>query len=81
MSAMTNSEILEQLKSLPVAERLRIVESTVHGLREDLERSGAQTEEGTNARLARAAEALLSDYAKDRELTAFTALDGEAFHA
>jgi len=78
---MTNTEILEQLKSLPAAERLRIVESTVHGLREDLERLGAQTGEETNARLARAAEALLADYSKDRELTAFTALDGEAFHA
>jgi len=81
MSAMTNTEILEQLKNLPAAERLRIVESTVHGLREDLERSGAQIGEETNARLARAAEALLDDYSKDRELTAFTALDGEAFHA
>lgn len=78
---MTNSEILEQLKHLPAAERLRIVESTVHELREDLERSGAQTGEGTNARLARAAQALLGDYSNDRELTAFTALDGEAFHA
>lgn len=81
MSAMTNTQILEQLKSLPAAERLRIVESTVHELREDLERSGAQTGEESNVRLARAAEALLGDYSKDRELTAFTALDGEAFHA
>ncbi|MGP8235673.1 MAG: hypothetical protein ACLQVW_09705 [Limisphaerales bacterium] len=77
---MTNSEILEQLKSLPVAERLGIVESAVHELREDLESSGAQAEE-TKARLERAAKALLADYSKDRELTALTALDGEAFHA
>jgi len=78
---MTNSEFLEQLNSLPAAERLGIVESAVHELREDLERSGARVEEQTNARLARAAEALLADYSNDRELTAFTALDGEAFHA
>jgi hypothetical protein len=81
MSVMTNTEILELLKSLPAAERLRIVETTVHELREDLERSGAQTGEASNAQLARAAEALLGDYSKDRELTSFTALDGEAFHA
>lgn len=78
---MINSEILEQLKSLPAAERLRIVASAVHELREDLERSGAQAEKATNARLAHAAEALLADYSNDLELTAFTALDGEAFHA
>jgi predicted nucleic acid-binding protein len=81
MSAMTNIEILEQLKNLPAAERLRIVESTVHELREDMERSGAQAADATHARLARAAEALLGDYSKDRGLTAFTALDGEAIHA
>jgi hypothetical protein len=46
-----------------------------------LERSGAQTGEASNAQVARAAEALLGDYSKDRELTSFTALDGEAFHA
>ena len=78
---MTNAEILEQLKSLPAAERLGIVESAVRDLRADLERSGTRVEEETKARLARAAEALLADYSNDRELTAFTALDGEAFHA
>ena len=77
---MTNSKILEQLKSLPAVERLGIVESAVHELREDLERSGVRAEEETNARLARAAEAMLADYSNDRELTALTALDGEAFH-
>ena len=55
-------------------------ESAVHELREDLERSGVRAEEETNARLARAAEAMLADYSNDRELTALTALDGEAFH-
>ena len=78
---MTNIEILEQLKSLSAAERLKIVEATVHQLREDLEGPGAQGVEEASARLARAAEALLGDYSNDRELTAFTALDGEAFHA
>ena len=77
---MTNSEILEQLKNLSAAERLKIVETTVHQLREDLEWSGGQGDE-VNARLARAAQALLGDYVNDKELTAFTALDGEGFHA
>jgi hypothetical protein len=78
---MTNIEILEQLKHLSAAERLKIVETTVHELREALERSGAQAEKEIDVRLARAAQALLGDYANDKELTAFTALDGEGFHA
>jgi hypothetical protein len=78
---MTNTEILEKLKGLPAADRLEIIESTVHQLREDLGRSSAPDEPESSARLLRAAEALLGDYSTDRELTAFTALDGEGFHA
>ena len=78
---MTNIEILEKLKSLPAVDRLKIVESMVHQLREDLEGSGAQGAEEASAQLTRAAQALLGDYSNDRELTACTALDGEAFHA
>ena len=33
------------------------------------------------SRLAAAAQALVGDYTTDKELTAFTALDGEDFHA
>ena len=74
---MTDREILEQLKKLPTPERLKIIESTVHQLREELE--GA-VEQGAD-RLAQAAQALLADYASDSELTAFTGLDSEPFHA
>ena len=38
-------------------------------------------EEPRDARLAQAAEALLPDYTADAELTSFTALDTEPFHA
>jgi hypothetical protein len=78
---MTHFEILKQLKKLPAAERLSIVELTVHQLREELALSGAPDPEGTDALLARAAEALQGDYSSDNELTAFTALDGDPFHA
>jgi len=74
---MTDREILEQLKKLPTPERLKIIESTVHQLREELE--GA-VEQGAD-RLAQAAQALLADYVSDAELTAFTGLDSEPFHA
>jgi len=74
---MTDREILEQLKKLPTPERLKIVESTVHQLREELE--GAVEQDAD--RLAQAAQALLADYASDSELTTFTDLDSEPFHA
>jgi hypothetical protein len=73
---MTNVEILQQLKRLPMAERLKIVESTVHHLRGDMERSTPQVVGEANGQLTRAAEALLDDYSTDRDLTGFTALDG-----
>ena len=74
---MTDREILEQLKKLPTLERLKTVESTVHQLREELEGAVEQRAD----RLAQAAQALLADYASDAELTAFTGLDSEPFHA
>jgi metal-responsive CopG/Arc/MetJ family transcriptional regulator len=40
-----------------------------------------QIEQHQKAQLAKAARALLADYEKDEELTAFTALDGDDFHA
>ncbi len=40
-----------------------------------------QIEKYHQAQLATAARALLADYATDQELTAFTAIDGEDFHA
>ena len=40
-----------------------------------------QIEKHQKSRLADAAQALLVDYSTDEELLAFTALDGEDFHA
>lgn len=40
-----------------------------------------QITERTQQELAAAAQALLADYQNDTDLTAFTALDGEDFHA
>ncbi len=71
---MTTTELLEQLNRLPPAERLQVVESALHQIREELAGDGT-------TELAQAAERLLGDYVNDPELTAFTALDSEPFHA
>ena len=75
---MTNGEIIAQLKQLTTAERLAVIEAATRLIREDL----SQPETNENAQdeqLAQAATALLADYQSDRELTAFTSLDGEDF--
>jgi hypothetical protein len=81
MSAQIESEMLEQLKALPATERLKVVESLARQLRQDLQVSAGQGPQSTAENLARAAMTLRDDYLGDKELTAFTALDSEPFHA
>jgi len=81
MSVQIESEILEHLRRLPMTERLRIVESLAHQMGEDLRRTADQGAQDAGEKLARAATALRDDYLGDKELTAFTALDSEPFHA
>ena len=79
---MTQAEILQQLKTLPTIERLAIIEAALHLTRQDLQQKEqplSQTDK--NKQLAAAAQAMLPDYAPGSELTIFTALDGEDFHA
>lgn len=75
---MTNSEIIDQLKQLTTAERLAVIEAATRLIREDLSQPEAN-EKAEDKQLAQAATALLADYQSDRELTAFTSLDGEDF--
>jgi len=75
---MTNSEIIDQLKQLTTAERLAVIEAATRLIREDLSQPEAN-ENAEDELLAQAAKALLADYQSDRELTAFTSLDGEDF--
>lgn len=68
--------ILTKLRQLPEAQQQEVLHFV-----EFLE-TKTQTARGSQReRLATAAQALLADYEDDDELTAFTALDGEDFHA
>jgi hypothetical protein len=79
---MTEREIMDQLKKLTTAERLTVVEKTLRSIREELEQiEKPVADPDLKRRLSKAAEALLADYAPSGDLTAFTALDGEDFHA
>ena len=79
---MTRKEILEQLKNLPTVERLSIIEEALHLVHVDIQQSATPTlPSDKTRRLTAAAETLLPDYSAGGNLTAFTSLDGEEFHA
>jgi hypothetical protein len=81
MSAQTESEILARLECLSMTERLGIVESLAHQVREDLQLSAGQSAQDVGEELARAAKALRADYLEDKDSTALTALESEPFYA
>lgn len=79
---MSTNEILDELTSLDLVERLAVIETALHGIRTELERGrrrAVDVEPGE--KLAAAAALLLPEYEHDHDLTAFTSLDGEPVHA
>ena len=79
---MTQVKVLEELKRFTIPERITIIEATLRLIREDLQQVRQPLARSERRRqLAAAAEALLPDYAAGGELTIFTALDSEDFHA
>lgn len=78
---MTESEIIELMKKLTPAERLSVVEATLRSIREELPQVQESPRRADKKQMAIAAEALLQDYTEGGDLTSFTALDSEDFHA
>jgi hypothetical protein len=79
---MTHAEILEQIKKLSLKERLEVIDAAIHLLRDELTRGvHPLTPQDRKRLLSQAADALLQDYETDSELTSFSALDSEDFHA
>jgi len=75
-------DFLKELQKLTPPEQLAVIEAAVQQLRADLE--GTPPPKSLAERkmaMASAAEALQADYAVGGELTAFTSLDSEDFHA
>ncbi|MEW6664384.1 MAG: hypothetical protein AB1512_04080 [Thermodesulfobacteriota bacterium] len=78
---MAEREIIEELKKLTPAERLSIVEATLRSIREELTEVQKPLKGALKNRMAVAAKALMRDYTQGGDLTSFTALDSEDFHA
>jgi hypothetical protein len=78
---MTRTDILNELSKLPPDERLSIVETALHELREQFQSGRLDAASERRERLSVAADALKSVYETDPELTAFTTLDRDDYHA
>ena len=76
---MTSTEIVREIQRLPVQQQFEIQETLTRLLKDHESSLDAHCANRTG--LALAARALLADYQTDTELTAFTALDSEDFHA
>jgi len=78
---MVQTEILEELKKLSPKQRIEVIESAIHLLKDDLRQvEQPSTRMERKRQLAMAANALLPDYKDNNELTIFKVLDGEGFH-
>jgi len=78
---MTRTDVLDELSKLPADERLGIVETTLHQLREQFRSGRLDAAAERRERLSVAADALKTAYETDRELTAFMTLDRDDYHA
>lgn len=66
---MSTTEIIANIKNLPIKDRLKIIEMVIHTLHD--------TDED---KLEKAALSIIDDYRHDQELTAFTSIDMENFY-
>jgi hypothetical protein len=76
MEMRIETAVLTKLRRLPQAQQQEVLHFV-----EFLEAKSGENPASQREQLAAAAQALLADYETDDELTAFTALDGEDFHA
>ncbi len=74
---MKQVAILEEFKQLSLPQQLEVLASAVAIVQEKVQQAKQQKRVGNQKQqLGEAAQALLSDYQEDEELTAFTVLDG-----
>ena len=66
---MTTTDIIRELESLPLTEKLFVIEKTLRSIRKEKDKT-----------LTSAVENLYQDYSANKELTIFTNLDKEPFY-
>lgn len=73
---MITQQVLEKMQALPQLQQQEVLDFV-----EFLTTKHAQSASKQQGKMAAAAQALLADYETDTELTSFTTLDSEDFHA
>ena len=76
---MTLTQLLNEFRQLPLAQQIETLQILLRIVAQQVEQPA--NENDTHKSLAEAANLLLKDYQEDRDLTSFTVLDGEPFHA
>jgi hypothetical protein len=74
------TKMIQELNKLSNSERLTIIEASLHLIRNDIH-TAKHLRTDRKRQLSCAAKALLADYSEGGEMTIFTSLDGEDFHA
>ncbi len=67
---MQTIDIIQEIQRLPITDKFYVVEETIKAIKK----------EEMKHQLEKAVDELYDDYANDKELTAFTALDFEHFY-
>jgi len=67
---METKEIIREIKKLPLADRISVIEKTLKTVKAD----------SVQHPLDRASEILYNDYKNDKELTSFTSIDFDKFY-
>ena len=78
---MTQAQLLSEFRELSMREQIEMLHAGLAVIREVMEVTDEQHHSDPKRGLADAAQLLLADYEGDAELTCFTSLDGEPFHA
>jgi hypothetical protein len=84
-ATVRTTDLIDELRRLPLADRLTVLEMTLHEMREEFGTSSAvltarEAIRYDDQKLLEAAISALPLYESDDKFTAFTALDGELFH-
>lgn len=77
---MLQTKMIKELNKLTNTERMTIIEASLHLICDDIYME-KHPRTDIKRQLSCAAKALLADYSEDDEMTVFTSLDGEDFHA
>lgn len=67
---MRTSELIKEIRKLPLQKRMFVIEKSLHSLRMHEEKN----------QMKKAVDLLYADYKSDKELTAFTNIDFEDFY-